>query len=51
MKTRLENQIAIVIGIKFATDPSYSKAAPLQADEEIHGLCQALIASEGRLDP
>jgi len=51
MKARLENQIAIVTGIKFGTNPSYSKAAPLQVDEEIHGLCQALFASEARLDP
>ena len=28
-----------------------SQAAPLQAEEEIHVLYEALIASEGRLDP
>jgi hypothetical protein len=27
------------------------QAAPLQADEEIHALCEALIASEERSDP
>jgi hypothetical protein len=28
-----------------------SQAAPLRVDEEIHALCEALIASEGRLGP
>jgi hypothetical protein len=28
-----------------------SQAAPLQTDEEIHALCEALIASEERSDP
>ena len=28
-----------------------SQAAPPQADEEIHAVCEALIAPEGRLDP
>ena len=28
-----------------------SQAAPLQADEEIHVRCEALIASEGRSEP
>ena len=28
-----------------------SRAVPLQADEEIHALCEALIASEERSDP
>jgi hypothetical protein len=28
-----------------------SQTAPLQVDEEIRALCEALIASEGRLDP
>jgi hypothetical protein len=28
-----------------------SQAAPLQVDEEIHPLCEALIASEGRVGP
>jgi hypothetical protein len=28
-----------------------SQAAPLQADEEVHARCGALIASEGRLGP
>ena len=28
-----------------------SQAAPLLADDKIHALCEALIASEGRLDP
>jgi hypothetical protein len=28
-----------------------SRAAPLQADEEIHAHCGALIGSEGRSDP
>jgi hypothetical protein len=28
-----------------------SQAAPLQVDEEIHALCEALIASECRVGP
>ena len=28
-----------------------SQAAALQVEEEIHALCEALIASEGRLGP
>jgi hypothetical protein len=28
-----------------------SQAAPLKVDEEIHALCEALTASEGRSDP
>ena len=27
------------------------QVAPAQADEEIHAVCEALIAPEGRLDP
>jgi len=49
MKARLENQIAIVTGSSLRqTHPIFT---PLQADDKIHSLCEALIASERWLNP
>jgi CheY-like chemotaxis protein len=44
---------SMVRGIDCATQSQApdTQSAPLQVDEEIHALCEALIASEGRVGP
>jgi hypothetical protein len=44
---RLRKRYAFVLREEFARTVS----DPAEIDEEIHALCEALIATEGRLDP